>query len=197
MNLRSLLVITACCFLLQFPNLITEKYPFIQSDFQARTFILCFQGLMFLVYPLLGHIAAVYLNRHRTLKCGLILTTASSLCFCVWKFLIAIVRSVSNVHVDKNGSACVLIPGMVLAVVGIGFFEANAIQFGLDQLLEASTPKLIAFIHWYYWSQNTGRVIVFYTCLVFGGVDILLHHSPEVLSPVSVLKVLRVSSLYL
>ena len=42
-------------------------------------------------------------------------------------------------------------------------FEANAIQFGLDQLLEAPTPKLISFIHWYYWSQNVGGLVVFYT----------------------------------
>ena len=31
-----------------------------------------------------------------------------------------------------------------LITTGVGLFEANAIQFGLDQLLEAPTPKLIA-----------------------------------------------------
>ena len=41
-------------------------------------------------------------------------------------------------------------------------FQANAIQFGLDQLLEAPTPKLIAFIHWYYWAQNVGSLAFFY-----------------------------------
>ena len=46
--------------------------------------------------------------------------------------------------------------------IGIGLFEANAIQFGLDQLLEAPTPKLISFIHWYYWSQNVAGLIAFY-----------------------------------
>ena len=34
--------------------------------------------------------------------------------------------------------------------------------FSLDQLLEASTPKLIAFIHWYYWVQNVGSLALFY-----------------------------------
>ena len=46
--------------------------------------------------------------------------------------------------------------------VGLGLFQANAIQFGLDQLLEAPTPKLIAFIHWYYWAQNVGSLAFFY-----------------------------------
>ena len=41
------------------------------------------------------------------------------------------------------------IPLIALITTGVGLFEANAIQFGLDQLLEAPTPKLIAFIHWY------------------------------------------------
>ena len=52
--------------------------------------------------------------------------------------------------------------GAALTVIGTGLFEANAIQFGLDQLLEAPTPKLIAFIHWYYWSLNVGQLLVFY-----------------------------------
>ena len=46
--------------------------------------------------------------------------------------------------------------------VGLALFQANAIQFGLDQLLEAPTPKLISFIHWYYWAQNVGSLVFFY-----------------------------------
>ena len=46
-----------------------------------------------------------------------------------------------------------------MIITGIGLFEANAIQFGLDQLLEAPTPKLIAFIHWYYWTHNAVQFI--------------------------------------
>ena len=45
---------------------------------------------------------------------------------------------------------------------GLALFQANAIQFGLDQLLEAPTLKLIAFIHWYYWAQNVGSLAFFY-----------------------------------
>ena len=51
---------------------------------------------------------------------------------------------------------------IALYIVGLGFFQANAIQFGLDQLLEAPTSKLIAFIHWYYWAQNVGGLLLFY-----------------------------------
>ena len=49
----------------------------------------------------------------------------------------------------------------------VGLFEANAIQFGLDQLLEAPTPKLIAFIHWYYWTHNAVQLVVTYLIIVW------------------------------
>ena len=55
-------------------------------------------------------------------------------------------------------------PAPIIGIVGLGMFEANAIQFGLDQLhvLEAPTQNLISFIHWYYWSQNVARLVMFY-----------------------------------
>ena len=47
----------------------------------------------------------------------------------------------------------------IVITTGVGLFEANALQFGLDQLLEAPTLKLIAFIHWYYWTHNAVQYI--------------------------------------
>ena len=60
--------------------------------------------------------------------------------------------------------------------IGLGLFQANAIQFGLDQLLEAPTPKLIAFIHWYYWAQNVGSLALFY---IIGGEVSMLYGIAE------------------
>ena len=54
--------------------------------------------------------------------------------------------------------------------------KANAIQFGLDQLLEAPTPKLIAFIHWYYWALNVGSSAFFY----FTAANAILLHELDV-----------------
>ena len=116
------------------------------------------QGLIFLVYPLLGHLADVYLTRYRTLNCGLI-TGGITL------FLGVLVTAISQLHIvigkeEIYAIGCLFALGVT---IGIGLFEANAIQFGLDQLLEAPTPKVFSFIHWYYWSQNVGGLVVFYT----------------------------------
>ena len=114
---------------------------------------------MFLSYPLLGHLADVYLTRYRVLKCSLVILIG-----CLLYITLAMVANAIayDFRVLENGKlhvGTVLVPAFILLLVGIGLFEANAIQFGLDQLLEAPTPKLIAFIHWYYWAQSVGRLL--------------------------------------
>ena len=75
-------------------------------------------------------------------------------CDCFLVFF-AIVLDLSLVH-DITESAIVMvvvIPGLLSMLLSLGLFEANAIQFGMDQLLESSSDQLSSFIHWYYWSS--------------------------------------------
>ena len=69
------------------------------------------------------------------------------------------------VHTALDVSAIQL---MALITTGVGLFEANALQFGLDQLLEAPTPKLISFIHWYYWTHNVVQLVAMYLSQLVG-----------------------------
>ena len=39
-------------------------------------------------------------------------------------------------------------------------FESNAIQFGMDQMLEASSEQLSSFIHWYFWCAHIGPLVL-------------------------------------
>ena len=160
MKLCGSLIVIICCFLLQFSNLTQKRYIFsLRNDFNNAV-VVCIQGLMFLVYPLLGHLADVYLTRYRTLKCGLVILVTGGIIVALWELVIAIVdmNTVIGDVID-----CLIVIGLT---IGIGLFEANAIQFGLDQLLEAPTSKLITFIHWYYWSQNVGGLVVFYIAYI-------------------------------
>ena len=70
MKLCGPIVIIICCFLLQFLNLGQKWYAFI---FCNHVIVVCFQGLMFLIYPLLGHLADVYLTKYHMLNCGLVI----------------------------------------------------------------------------------------------------------------------------
>ena len=49
--------------------------------------------------------------------------------------------------------------GVIICLIGIGLFESTAIQFGMDQMMEASSDQLSTFIHWYNWSCCIGQVI--------------------------------------
>ena len=48
----------------------------------------------------------------------------------------------------------------------IGLIEANAIQFGMDQVLEASSTQLSQFNHWYFWFMHLGQQVVLSVVLV-------------------------------
>ena len=163
MKLHSYHVVIICHLLVQLVNPLYFNPHITRPTSTYSFYIQCVQGAMFLFYPLLGHLADVYLTRYRTLKCGLVILIGSILYITLYAVANAIAYIVFDSDVlenDKLHLASVLIPAFILLLVGIGLFEANAIQFGLDQLLEAPTSKLIAFIHWYYWAQSVGGLIL-------------------------------------
>ena len=58
-------------------------------------------------------------------------------------------------------------------------FDAVGIQFGMDQMAEASSDQISAFTHWYYWSMNIQALammcalLFMETCTVQAQVDSL------------------------
>ena len=125
---------------------------------------------MFLSYPLLGYIADVCLTRYRTLKCSFVFLIVGCT-IGLLLFLVSIFVSLTEIYVGKISlfsegniytQVIPVLPILALMTTGVGLFEANALQFGLDQLLEAPTPKLINFIHWYYWTHNAVQLIAMY-----------------------------------
>ena len=157
MKLHGSHVVMICCFLLQFSNIAQKRYFFSLTPYFGILIVVCSQGLLFLLYPLLGHLADVYLTRYRTLKCGLVIVVTGELVA-----IICTVIAAAPISVTYSSVAVLALIIAAIMVIGVGLFEANAIQFGLDQLLEAPTSKLITFIHWYYWSQKVGGLLVFY-----------------------------------
>ena len=160
-------VVIICCILVQLVNTRHLNYLLVETHIIARFVLIGLQGLTFLSYPLLGHLADVYLTRYRALKCGLVIIIGSAGYIMVLVFANMIAYGIYKTPIFQDGLVpTVLIPGVTFVIVGVGLFEANALQFGLDQLLEAPTSKMIAFIQWCYWGQSVGELIIFYlsTC---------------------------------
>ena len=151
------------CLAVEFINVSQKKYLLFPIKLKSRLSLLAGQGLLFLLYPLVGHLTDVYLTRYRSLilSYGILIFTACA--FLVYSGIDLVVSSIWKLTIFHHSQTVVVLVIIVISYnVGLGLFQANAIQFGLDQLLEAPTSKLVAFIHWYYWAQNVGNLALFY-----------------------------------
>ena len=160
MKLHGSLLVIVCCLVVEFCNFNQKEYLLIISDLFFRCLDFALLGLLFLLYPLVGHLTDVYLTRYRSLSLSfsvLLVASFSAVFFLGVEFVIS---SIWNLSISGSSFAFIIL--FTVYIIGQGLFQANAIQFGLDQLLEAPTPKLIAFIHWYYWAQNVGSLVIFY-----------------------------------
>ena len=167
MKLRGPLLVIVCCLVVEFCDINQKEYLFFASiDLKYTIWFLAIPGLLFLLYPLVGHLTDVYLTRYRSLKWSfgfLILAVGMGAIYVSFLIPISIIEKFEIFQSSRHAYLYVVAFILFLVyIVGLGFFQANSIQFGLDQLLEAPTPKLIAFIHWYYWAQNVGSLAFFY-----------------------------------
>ena len=151
-------------FLIHFQVVSTcEWIGYITSGYYEALVLSTFVGLSYLLYPLYGWMAEVCFNRTKMIQFSFVMMLISSMIMFVSGFLY-IFKTV-QFEEDRNQD---LTGGMfiVSGLIGLGLYEANAIQFGMDQMLEASSEQLSSFIHWYIWCVNLGSLITYYTAVV-------------------------------
>ena len=143
--------------LLHFTIVGTNSWILNILDTGSKLYILLIQGLVFISYPLIGLLADIKLTRYQMicLSCWILLV-----CYAIGSIL-SILTSTYIIILHENipldvGAALIL----ALAIVGKGMFESTVIQFGTDQMIEASSNQLSTFIHWYYWSLYIGNVCI-------------------------------------
>ena len=107
-----------------------------------------------LTLPIAGWLADIYFGRYKvinwsmwTMWIAFILATASSV-------VVKLVKSYENINNYVNGAL------MVVGAIGLGGFQANIIQFGIDQLHDASTNEITSFIAWYVWCAYSSGLAV-------------------------------------
>ena len=130
---------------------------------------------LLLFYPLAGCLADVCLGRYRTI--------VNSLCFIFWSQVLILVfsglalsgsslvikdflESEKMLHLNRMQIITIIVLclvfglpiffGILLIVCSLVTFNANVIQFGLDQLHDAPTEDSILYIHWYVWTSYLG-----------------------------------------
>ena len=124
-------------------------------------------ALIQLLYPLSGFIADVYWGRYKTVTVGVVLLWISMLFVCG---VVVIGIKVKFGRFGYLAIPCVLFAAiaLILIIVGLACYQANIIQLGLDQLLEAPSEKLGLFVHWLMWAYTLGSftiLVLFFTFL--------------------------------
>ena len=113
-------------------------------------------AVIMLLYPISGFIADVHYSRFKTImiSLGCIVASIVLLCLCVLilsgtsNFNERVLKFHDLFRQERIPVGILLIIGIFIFTIGIIGFQANFIQFGLDQLLEARSEHLGLFVHY-------------------------------------------------
>ena len=104
--------------------------------------IVIFALFQILFYPIGGLIVDICCGCYRIINLSIFTVWCATLLFGIGG-IVHLIR-----HLDKLHLVLYLIT-ILISLIGISGFQANAVQFGLDQLMDAPSNKLSLFLHWY------------------------------------------------
>ena len=132
------------------------------SKVYARPLYIVLQIIVGMTLPLAGWLADVRFGRYKVIHCSMWIMWFSALLLACGEVVLWLL----NVDFHDNYHRILLI---LLCPLGIGFgsFQANIIQFGVDQLIDASSSEIMTFIVWFAWASissiSTVGTVVTYT----------------------------------
>ena len=121
------------------------------------------QGLAYLLYPVFGWIAEACFSNFKMIKWSFIILLMSLVTIVILS-IVSVIHPSYIIATNISGDVIATI-FLLISTAGLGMFESNAIQFGMDQMLEASSEQLSSFIHWYFWCAHIGPLVLFYIAM--------------------------------
>ena len=157
-------LVILCCFLIHFVFLNSNFYIFQLSSENLVLGFALVQGITSLCYPIIGWLADTRYTRYRMIKCSFVITLIMTFVGLVIILTCIVIQYFNQTIVYELPwyAFVVLAIPMAIDIVALALFEANAIQFGMDQMIEASSDRISAFIHWYYWSLHFSRAMMLF-----------------------------------
>ena len=151
-------VVLLCCFLVHFA--FNFDFVLLQMGGQNYSFIFPTLAITLLLYPVIGLLADICCNRYNCIKVSIVLllvSTLTGLGFAVTALVIVEVQpALLRTAIVSRLLGILMSAIIIMMIFSLGMFEAVGIQFGMDQMVEASSDQISAFTHWYYWSMNIG-----------------------------------------
>ena len=145
-------LVVFCCFLMHM-TIVGSDISFYHAVEKDGIFgYLISQSLAYLLYPLLGWLADVYFTRYKFVLYSFITMIMATFLMIITSGLLLYFTGDRELYILGGLSVTV-------SLIGMGLFKSTSIQFGMDQMLEASSAELSTFIHWYFWSSAVGRLL--------------------------------------
>ena len=112
-----------------------------------------------ITFPLAGWLADVYLGRYKVIHYSLWLEVAASISYNV--ILLA------EPYLDNTLAEVLRIVAVIALAFGLTGVAANIIQFGFDQMTDASSSDISSYIDWFSWTLFLATIIIVFsqTCL--------------------------------
>ena len=129
----------------------SSKYDYMDVVRLLPIVISVFRAVTYMLYPVAGILAEVVWSRYKMM---LTATTIMSLTLAMAAPTFSSLFSFASEALVTSDPWIFMLTGFAQIIFHfcLGVFEANAIQFGVDQLHFAPSDELSRFVHWYYWS---------------------------------------------
>ena len=118
-------------------------------------------ALTLLVYPVSGFLADVYCGRYKAVTISFVVLWVAMLTSSI-TLVMSYFENKTDWHIYSLKFFVVIfvVLSVSLMIAGLASYQANIIQFGLDQLFEAPNDSLGVFVHWLTWSQALGSTLI-------------------------------------
>ena len=110
-----------------------------------------------LTLPFAGWLADVYFGRYRVIHWSMWIMWIGSMLATTSSVVAQLVDGYHKIFQE------IQVAIFIIMAIGFGSYQANIIQFGLDQLQDASTTEIITFIRWYVWTCFSSFTINIFT----------------------------------
>lgn len=106
------------------------------------------------VFPIAGWLADVFFGRYKVIKIGM---------FAMWvASILYVIAVILKVHMALENYLFMFFT-VTVGLLAFATFQANLIQFGVDQLNDASSYDISSYISWFAWAFFFGRVVINYS----------------------------------
>ncbi len=109
-----------------------------------------------LLYPIFGLLADVYFGRYKVVKWSIWIMWMVAIFFCATSAGLKMYKK-SFCYIYRHN---LRYASFFVMSIGLGGFQANIIQLGIDQLIDASSCEITSFLRWYTWLWFLSKLLV-------------------------------------